>query len=512
MTICSVCGNTGFSSSKVLLPQLVADWQLSEEEAAYVNEQQGRTCDSCGASLRVVVLGDAIRDAVGTGLTLQAYVRTAQARGLRILDVNGATAISQVLAELPGYCRADFPEIDMQALPYADASFDLVMHSDTLEHVENPQLAIEQCRRVLAGGGRLCFTVPVIVGRMTRSRVGMARSYHGKPAAGKDDFAVHTEFGADAWTLLLRAGFTSVAINHVEYPNATALSAWCGQRAVVPDPASAPAPWSRRERMRTQAVRLRNWGTKIRRRVGLAGKSILSGAMMRPYDQDGLLSIHNHDFMEDAQFQRAYRRGVQAAAKDYRWHWRVHVGLWAARCAAQLPGDFVECGVNRGFMSSAVMELLNWDSTGRTFYLLDTFQGMDERYISEADKAIGVLDRNERDIRVGFYTLDVESVRDNFSEWKNTRIIVGPIPDTLTQIDSQRIAFLHIDLNCSPPEVAAADALWDRLTPGALVLLDDYAFHGFGSQKLAMDEFAKRRGVSVLSLPTGQGLMIKPPG
>ncbi|MGB6325672.1 MAG: hypothetical protein WBG11_07835, partial [Methylocella sp.] len=40
------------------------------------------------------------------------------------------------------------------------------------------------------------------------------------------------------------------------------------------------------------------------------------------YDQDGLRSIHNHDFMSDPAFVRAYQRGVQAAS-DYGWHWRV---------------------------------------------------------------------------------------------------------------------------------------------------------------------------------------------
>src|SRR5262249_47604202 len=64
------------------------------------------------------------------------------------------------------------------------------------------------------------------------------------------------------------------------------------------------------------------------------------------YDQGGLRSIHNHEFMDDPAFRKAYQRGIRAAGDDYRWHWRVHVGLWAAACAARLEGDFVECGVN----------------------------------------------------------------------------------------------------------------------------------------------------------------------
>jgi len=111
--------------------------------------------------------------------------------------------------------------------------------------------------------------------------------------------------------------------------------------------------------------------------------------------------------MTDPAFAQAYARGILAAGSDYRWHWRVHVGLWAARCAAKLAGDFVECGVNRGFLSSAIMSLLKWDSTERTFYLLDTFAGIDERYISPEEKASGVMERNSREIASGFYTLTV---------------------------------------------------------------------------------------------------------
>lgn len=57
-----------FTSSKLLWPSLIAEWQLSEAEAAYIDKQQGCGCGDCGANLRVVALGDAVRQAVGTRL------------------------------------------------------------------------------------------------------------------------------------------------------------------------------------------------------------------------------------------------------------------------------------------------------------------------------------------------------------------------------------------------------------------------------------------------------------
>lgn len=228
------------------------------------------------------------------------------------------------------------------------------------------------------------------------------------------------------------------------------------------------------------------------------------------YEQDGLRSVHNHEFIHDPAYQAAYQRGVQAVGQDYQWHWRVHVGLWAAAAAIRLPGDFVECGVNRGFLSSAIMEYLNWDTRLRTFYLLDTFTGLDERYLSKDERQAGAVNKNRQLLESGFYISGMAAVVANFAQWRNVKIVPGAIPETLPQVPAEQVAFLHLDMNCSLPEVAAAEYFWPRLTPGGLILLDDYAYHGFRSQKLAMDAFANSKGVQILSLPTGQGLLLKP--
>jgi Macrocin-O-methyltransferase (TylF) len=229
-----------------------------------------------------------------------------------------------------------------------------------------------------------------------------------------------------------------------------------------------------------------------------------------PYVQDGLISVHNHEFMQDPRFVAAYERGAKAADMDYGWHWRVHLGLWAASVAVRLPGDFVECGVNAGFMSSSIMEHLDWNRLDRTFWLLDTFSGLDPRRVTQAEFAEGILEKNDRLIAEGFYVTDADTVARNFSQWPRARLVKGSIPDTLRLVDAERIAFLHIDLNCAEPEVAALEHFWDRLSPGAPVLLDDYAYWGYRQQKLAMDALASRLGVAIASLPTGQGLLLRP--
>jgi O-methyltransferase len=84
------------------------------------------------------------------------------------------------------------------------------------------------------------------------------------------------------------------------------------------------------------------------------------------------------------------------------------------------------------------------------------------------------------------------------------------IPDILPSVAVTDIAFLHIDLNNALPESEVAKHLWNRLVPHGAILLDDYAYPGFEEQKIAWDQFAAEKGLEVFSLPTGQGLILKP--
>lgn len=216
------------------------------------------------------------------------------------------------------------------------------------------------------------------------------------------------------------------------------------------------------------------------------------------YKHDGLRTAHNHTFLDNPDFQRAYRRAVRAAGWDYEIHWRVEVILWAARTAQPTPGAYVECGTGRGFMASAICESLGWDD--RPFYLFDTFEpgsvtpGCDQRGAAPSP----------------YYADGPQGVRENFREWPGARLVVGTIPDSLSQVDPGPVAFLHIDLNDPAPEAAALRHFWPSLSPGAIVVLDDYAYQGFDASQRSADRVAADLGVSILPLPTGQGLTIKP--
>lgn len=222
---CGVCGGMSFTAQKALWEQLISDWQLSEAEVKYIDRQQGESCSQCGANIRSIALANAIRSFLRTNALLSEFAHSALAKNVEILEINEAGNLSPMLRMFGKHVFGSYPEVDIHSLPYGDSTFDLVIHSDTLEHVPNPIHALGECRRVLKPGGALCFTVPTVVGRMSRDRAGLAKSYHGNSGVAADDFAVQTEFGADVWTYVLEAGFTNVSIHSFCYPAGIAFMA-----------------------------------------------------------------------------------------------------------------------------------------------------------------------------------------------------------------------------------------------------------------------------------------------
>jgi len=56
--------------------------------------------------------------------------------------------------------KGQWVDVDVEPLPFADASFDVVVFSEVMEHVRFPQKALAEIARVLRPGGRHVGSVP----------------------------------------------------------------------------------------------------------------------------------------------------------------------------------------------------------------------------------------------------------------------------------------------------------------------------------------------------------------
>jgi O-methyltransferase len=220
------------------------------------------------------------------------------------------------------------------------------------------------------------------------------------------------------------------------------------------------------------------------------------------YDLDGLRTLHNCDFLKDPLFAQAYKLGKATGSwGDYDIPWRVYVVCWAAAKGRHLQGDYVECGVNKGGYSRAAMHYINFASLrDKKFYLVDTYNGIPNEFLEEENRAI----------LESLYSECYEETRRTFAPFKNAVLVRGCVPYILSEVKAAKVCYLSIDMNSAVPSIAAAEFFWDKMSSGAVMVLDDYGFSMFVRQKHAFDEFGRAKNVDVLSLPTGQGLIFKP--
>lgn len=218
-------------------------------------------------------------------------------------------------------------------------------------------------------------------------------------------------------------------------------------------------------------------------------------------------------FRDDPKFKAAIRStdsstGENQYASPDGVSWRYNTLVWAARQALRVDGDFVECGVYRGDMSWVVTEMVDLPAHARTLYLFDTFSGFSSKYSSSLDypDAPQFFDFANRSYgQAGLY----EEVVTRFATKPYVKVISGVVPDVLVETTPSKIAFLHLDLNSPGPERAALEFLYDRISPGGVIIFDDYGWSIFRKQKETADQFLASKGLYALELPTGQGLAVK---
>jgi SAM-dependent methyltransferase len=92
---------------------------------------------------------------VGCGAGLAAQL--AAELGAQVTGIDAAAALIEIARErVPA---GDFRVGDMEELPYADASFDVVTDFNSIQHAANPVAALSEAKRVTREGGRIAMVI-----------------------------------------------------------------------------------------------------------------------------------------------------------------------------------------------------------------------------------------------------------------------------------------------------------------------------------------------------------------
>ncbi len=166
--------------------------------------------------------------------------------------------------------------------------------------------------------------------------------------------------------------------------------------------------------------------------------------------------------------------------------------------------NFVECGVHTGLLSLTICRYLEFEKQARTFWLFDTWKGLPSEGLSDA-QASKVESTNRRLYGRDVYDLALR----NFAQFPNAKLVRGALPGTLALANIERIAYLSIDLNNAWGEKAVIEQLWPKLCKGAMIVLDDYGWAGYEDQHDMWDSFARSVGAMIVTIPTGQGILMK---
>lgn len=137
-----------------------------------------------------------------------------------------------------GSFHADVRNEDVQQLTYPDQSFDLITHSEVMEHVPDDTAAFRELRRVLRKSGSMIFTVPLSEAALTveRARIDsqghiehlLEPAFHTDPWQAGAGILAFRDYGKDIVQRLNAAGFSNVDIRQP-----TLLIDWITLRHVI---------------------------------------------------------------------------------------------------------------------------------------------------------------------------------------------------------------------------------------------------------------------------------------
>jgi len=155
-----------------------------------------------------------------------------------------------------------------------------------------------------------------------------------------------------------------------------------------------------------------------------------------------------------------------------------------------ISGDVVELGCRQGLTTVLIHDVLKYLGSHKTVHVFDSFEG-----ISEPTDFYG------HKYQKGSFCSGVEELIANFGLKPLPVIHKGFFEETLPESLPDKICFAHLDSDLYEPIKLSLECVWPKLSPGGIIVIDDYSHVDFPGVQLAVDEFHK--GAVSLNMGTG---------
>jgi len=192
---------------------------------------------------------------------------------------------------------------------------------------------------------------------------------------------------------------------------------------------------------------------------------------------------------------------TRAEGRDWPRHGQTMIGVERLRnvrdCVEAVldegvPGDLIEAGAWRGGVGILMRGVLEaHGDADRAVYVADSFAG-----IPEPDVERYPADAGHRGHELDFLAVGVDEVRDNFRRYglldDRVRFVEGRFRESLPSLRGHRWALVRLDGDLYESTIDALVNLYDGLSPGGFVIVDDYAF---AQCRAAVEDFRSERGI-----------------
>jgi O-methyltransferase len=162
-----------------------------------------------------------------------------------------------------------------------------------------------------------------------------------------------------------------------------------------------------------------------------------------------------------------------------------------------ISGAFAELGVYKG-ESAAILHHMD---PSREFHLFDTFEGFNK---TDLHAEIGEAATYTPD---HFADTHISRVLSRISDNSNIHVHKGYFPQTTSDLDDVRFAFVNMDADLYNPTRAGLEFFYPRLMPGGVMFIHDYTYKWEGIKK-AVDEFMNTIPENLVLVPDLEGTVM----